>query len=50
MTKGLVASARVTIAAPVAKVWDALVNPAIIKQYMFGTEVVSELREGRAIS
>ena len=49
MAKGRVASARVTISAPVAEVWDALVNPEIIKQYMFGTTVVSDWREGSTI-
>jgi uncharacterized protein YndB with AHSA1/START domain len=49
MVKGLVASARVTIAAPVAEVWSALVNPATIKRYMFGTQVRSEWKEGSPI-
>jgi uncharacterized protein YndB with AHSA1/START domain len=40
--KGLVAKASITVNAPVAKVWVALVNPAMIKQYMFGTNVVTE--------
>jgi len=39
MPKNLIAQASVTIAAPVAKVWDALVNPQTIRQYMFGTTV-----------
>jgi uncharacterized protein YndB with AHSA1/START domain len=50
MTKGLVASARTTINAPVATVWNALVNPEVIKQYMFGTNVVSEWKKGSAIA
>jgi len=49
MTRGLVASARVTIDVPVAKVWDAFVNPKVISQYMFGTEVVSEWKKGAPI-
>jgi uncharacterized protein YndB with AHSA1/START domain len=49
MSKGLVASASVTINVPIAKVWDSLVNPEIIKQYMFGTNVVSDWREGSSI-
>jgi uncharacterized protein YndB with AHSA1/START domain len=44
-----IASASITIDAPVAKVWDALTNPAVIKQYMFGTNVVSDWKEGRPI-
>ena len=29
-----------------SKVWDALVNPEIIKLYLFGTEVISEWEKG----
>jgi uncharacterized protein YndB with AHSA1/START domain len=44
-----IAQAHVEINAPIAKVWDALVDPALIKQYMFGTNVVSDWREGAPI-
>ena len=37
------------INAPVAAVWDALVNPRMIKQYMFGTNAISEWTEGSPI-
>jgi uncharacterized protein YndB with AHSA1/START domain len=37
MARGLVAKQSVEVDAPTSKVWDALVNPAMIKQYMFGT-------------
>ncbi|MDA4114092.1 MAG: SRPBCC domain-containing protein [Thaumarchaeota archaeon] len=49
MHQGFVAKASISINAPVAKVWNALVNPEVIKQYMFGTEVVSEWTEGSPI-
>jgi uncharacterized protein YndB with AHSA1/START domain len=49
MDKNLIARASTTINAPSERVWDALVNPAAIKQYMFGTEVVSDWREGSPI-
>ena len=49
MNKGLIAKASATINVSVAKVWDALINPAIIKQYMFGTDVVSDWKEGSPI-
>jgi uncharacterized protein YndB with AHSA1/START domain len=49
MDKNLIAKASTTINAPVAKVWDALVNPKLIKQYMFGTNVVSDWKEGSPI-
>ncbi len=45
----LIAAAAVTIDAPTAKVWDALTNPEVIKQYMFGTNVVSDWQEGSPI-
>ena len=48
MTK--TANATVTIDAPAARVWDALVNPKTIKQYMFGTDVVSEWKKGGSIT
>ena len=48
-TSNLVARASITVAAPVEKVWDALVTPAAIKQYMFGTTVVSDWKVGRPI-
>ena len=44
-----VARVAVTIGASGAKVWDALVNPETIKQYMPVTDVVSEWREGSAL-
>ncbi len=49
MDKKLIARASVTINTPRARVWNALVNPEAIKQYMFGTNVVSDWREGRPI-
>jgi uncharacterized protein YndB with AHSA1/START domain len=49
MDKNLIAKASVTINAPSERVWDALVNPEAIKQYMFGTDVDSDWREGSPI-
>jgi len=49
MDKNLIAKASITINAPRAKVWDAFVNPAVIKQYMFGTNVVSDWKVGSPI-
>jgi len=46
----LIATSEVSINAPVATVWDALVNPEIIKKYMFGTTVVSDWQEGSKIT
>ena len=40
----------VTINAPVSKVWQALIDPAIIKQYFFGTEAKSDWKPGSPIT
>jgi uncharacterized protein YndB with AHSA1/START domain len=44
-----VATASMTIDAPVADVWDALINPQKIREYLFGTSVTSDWREGSSI-
>lgn len=44
-----IAKAETTINAPLDKVWDALVNPDLIKRYMFGTNVISDWKEGSRI-
>lgn len=49
MNKGFVAEASITIHASIARVWDALINPEAIRQYMFGTNVVSDWNEGSPI-
>jgi uncharacterized protein YndB with AHSA1/START domain len=50
MEKGLAATATTIINAPASDVWDALVDPEKIKQYMFGTNVVSDFKEGSPIT
>lgn len=45
----LIAHVKTVINAPLEKVWDALVNPIMIKEYMFGTTVVSDWKEGSQI-
>ena len=45
-----IAKASTTIDAPAAKVWDALVDPAAIHEYMFGTNVESDWKQGSAIT
>jgi uncharacterized protein YndB with AHSA1/START domain len=49
MNDNLTATASTTIHAPASEVWDALVDPEKIKQYMFGTNVVSDFKEGSPI-
>jgi uncharacterized protein YndB with AHSA1/START domain len=45
-----VAKSSVTIHADGAKVWDALTNPNLIKQYLFGTQAISDWKEGSRIT
>ena len=49
MNDKYMAKATTTINAPVSKVWQALVNPEIIKQYLFNTDVISEWKVGSPI-
>ena len=49
MTTDRVAEASITINAPRSAVWDALVDPAAIQQYMFGTTLVTDWRAGSPI-
>lgn len=49
MNRGLIAKVEIGIDAPIAKVWDALVNAETIRQYMFGANVVSDWEEGHPI-
>ncbi|MFB9841563.1 SRPBCC family protein [Mucilaginibacter ginsenosidivorans] len=39
----------IEIDAPAAKVWEALTNPAIVKQYFFGTNVKTDWKKGSPI-
>jgi uncharacterized protein YndB with AHSA1/START domain len=48
-TMDLIARSSIVIDAPAAKVWQALITPSAIKQYMFGTNVTSEWKEGSPI-
>jgi len=50
MSENLIASASVTIYASPEHVWTALTDPAIIKQYLFGSEVTSDWRVGSSIT
>jgi len=42
MRLNLVASATVVIDAPKSEVWRAFTDPALIKQYMFGADVITD--------
>ncbi len=50
MNETLIAKASTIIQAPTAKVWDALTQPELIKQYLFGTEVSTDWRAGSPIT
>jgi uncharacterized protein YndB with AHSA1/START domain len=50
MNDSLVAKSSVTIAAPPDRVWDALVDPRSVKQYMLGADVASDWRKGSPIT
>ena len=50
MNDKYIAKAKTTIHAPVSKVWQALVNPEIIRQYLFNTEVISDWKVGSSIT
>lgn len=49
MDKKFVATATTIIHAPVSKVWQSLVNPEIIKQYLFDTDVITDWQVGSPI-
>jgi uncharacterized protein YndB with AHSA1/START domain len=46
----LIARADVTIDAPADRVWQALTDPELIRQYMAGATVTSDWREGSPIT
>lgn len=50
MDNKFVAKASTIIDAPVSKVWAALTQPELIKQYMFGTTVTTDWRVGSPIT
>ena len=50
MTDKLTSQATSTINTPASKVWDALTNPSLIKQYLYGTEVKSDWKVGSPIT
>lgn len=49
MSNKFVAKSTVTINATPAKVWEALTTPALIKEYLFGTSVVTNWQVGSPI-
>ena len=50
MGKTFTAAARIKIEANAEKVWNALTDPELIKQYLFGTEASSDWKVGSSIT
>ena len=50
MSNRLTVKVSIDIHAPAAKVWEALIKPELIKQYLFGTEVISDWTVGSPIT
>lgn len=49
MDKNLIASSNINIQSTPEKVWDVLTNPVKIKEYLFGTEVITDWKIGSSI-
>ena len=50
MKESYTASASIEILASTSKVWHALIDPKTIKEYLFGTTVVSDWKVGSSIT
>jgi len=50
MNNNLIAETSITIDAPTTDVWKAITTPATVKEYLMGTTVTSDWKEGSAIS
>jgi len=49
MNHNLEVSKSILINADVSKVWNAMTNPEIIKEYLFGTETITDWKVGSEI-
>ena len=49
MKNPLIAKTTIEINAPASVVWHALITPELIKQYLFGTEAISDWQEGSTV-
>ena len=50
MASKLTATTEIKVNAPVSKVWDAITDPALIKQYLMGTNVITDWKKGNPIT
>lgn len=46
MKSNITGQASIIINAPTSKVWEALTTPELIKEYFFGTDAISDWKEG----
>ncbi|EQA63783.1 SRPBCC family protein [Leptospira alexanderi] len=49
MNQNLILKKNISIQAPIAKVWNGLIDPEIIKLYLYGTQTISDWKEGSSI-
>ena len=49
MNNKYTSTSTLMIKAPLNKVWDALINPELVKQYFFGTDLVTTWQVGSPI-
>jgi uncharacterized protein YndB with AHSA1/START domain len=49
MPKNLIAKSSIIINAPAEKVWQAITDPALIKQYFFGVDTHTDWKVGSSI-
>lgn len=50
MRKDLIVEESVDVNASIEKVWEALTNPDIIKDYLYGTETITDWKPGSKIT
>ncbi|MBW0432823.1 ATPase [Leptospira yasudae] len=49
MSQKLILKKQISIQAPIAKVWNGLIDPEIIKLYLYGTKTISDWKVGSPI-
>jgi uncharacterized protein YndB with AHSA1/START domain len=50
MPESFLAQKSIQIRSPASRVWQALIRPELVKQYLFGTEMTADWRVGGAIT
>ncbi|ALO24717.1 MULTISPECIES: SRPBCC family protein [Leptospira] len=49
MSQNLILKKNISIQASIAKVWNGLIDPEVIKIYLYGTQTISDWKEGSSI-